>query len=145
MSPEAPEPFDSARILAVLDAHGVEYLLVGGVGARAHGARRDTYDIDLVPRSSDENFERLAAALRDLGARLRVGRMTDDEARRLPVIVDAATLRAFGSTTWTTDAGALDILLELPDRKGPEHLRRTRHSASRCGDRRGHGARRRPR
>lgn len=121
MSPEAPEPFDSARILATLDAHGVEYLLVGGVGARAHGARRETYDIDFVPRDTDENFDRLAAAMRELRARLRVGRMTDDEAQQLPVIVDAATLRGFGSSTWTTDAGPLDILAELPDRKGRRH------------------------
>ena len=28
--------------------------------------------------------------------------------------IDAATLRAFGSTTWTTDAGPLDVLRELP-------------------------------
>ena len=45
------------------------------------------------------------------GCAPRVGGMTDDEARQLPVIVDAATLRAFGSSTWTTDAGPLDILL----------------------------------
>lgn len=119
--PKAPEPFNSARILATLDAHEVEYLLVGGVGARAHGARRDTYDIDFVPRISDDNYDRLAAALRELDARLRVGGMTDEEARQLPVIVDASTLRSFGSSTWTTDAGPLDVLAELPDRDGHRH------------------------
>jgi hypothetical protein len=52
--------------------------------------------------------------LRELGARLRVAGLTDEEARHLPVTLDAATLRAFGSTTWTTDAGPLDVLRELP-------------------------------
>ncbi|MGH2703660.1 MAG: hypothetical protein ACRDJ4_00760 [Actinomycetota bacterium] len=32
--------------------------------------------------------------------------------------VDTATLRSFGSSTWTTDAGPLDILEELRDRAG---------------------------
>jgi non-homologous end joining protein Ku len=36
--------------------------------------------------------------------------MTDEEARSLPVVVDSPTLAAFGSTTWATDAGSIDIL-----------------------------------
>lgn len=46
--------------------------------------------------------------------------MTDEEARRLPVQLDAATLRAFGSSTWTTDAGPIDVLRELRDRRGAD-------------------------
>lgn len=46
--PEAS--FDPGRILAVLDQHNVEYILVGGLGARAHGALRPTSDIDCVPK-----------------------------------------------------------------------------------------------
>jgi hypothetical protein len=42
--------------------------------------------------------------------------MTDDEARKLPVRIDAATLESFGSSTWMTDAGPLDLLVELRDR-----------------------------
>lgn len=30
------------------------------------------------------------------------------------MIIDAATLHAFAATTWTTDAGPLDVLRELP-------------------------------
>lgn len=105
--------FDPEQIIAVFDAHRVEYIIVGGFGAQAHGARRQTFDIDVVPRPGDDNFDRLAAALRDLGARLRVGGMSDEDARRLPVIVDATTLRSFGSSTWMTDAGPVDVLGEL--------------------------------
>ena len=118
---DSDELFDPDRILATLDAHGVEYVLVGGLAARAYGAQRRTADVDCVPSTSAENFERLAAALRQLNARLRVGGMTDDEARQLPVTVDAATLESFGSSTWMTDAGPLDLLVELRDRDGGRH------------------------
>jgi hypothetical protein len=37
-----PDLFDLARILTTLDRHGVEYLVVGGLAARAHGATRPT-------------------------------------------------------------------------------------------------------
>ena len=66
-------PFDLERILCALQRHGVEYVLVGGLVARAHGAERPTEDVDFVPRSSEDNLNRLATALRELGARLRVG------------------------------------------------------------------------
>jgi hypothetical protein len=110
---EAPARFDPRRIVEVFDRHAVEYLVVGGFAAQAHGAKRQTFDIDVLPRGTDENLGRLAEALRELGARLRVGGLTDEEARLLPVTVDAVTLRSFGSSTWTTDAGPVDVLGEL--------------------------------
>jgi hypothetical protein len=109
------------RILAELDAGGVEYLLVGGLAARAHGAQRRTMDVGRVPNTTGINLERLAVALRHLNARLHVGGMTDEEARQLPVQLDAETLAAFGSSTWMTDAGPLDLLVELRDREGGRH------------------------
>jgi len=73
---------------------------------------------ECVPRGEPDNLRRLANALRQLGARLRMGGMTDDEARLLPVRLDAETLRSFGSSTWMTDARPIDILRELRDRTG---------------------------
>lgn len=67
--------FDPDRLLATLDAYAVEYVLVGGLAARVHGATRRTTDLDCVPDTSTENLERVAAALRHVGARLRVGGM----------------------------------------------------------------------
>jgi hypothetical protein len=125
--------FDPDRLLDVLDAHRVEYVLVGGFAARMYGATRRTADLDCVPLTSIENYERLAASLRELGARLRVAGMTDDEARGLPIVVDGETLRRFGTTTWMTDAGPLDLLVELRDAGGGRHsyedlaTRATRH------------------
>jgi hypothetical protein len=116
--PTEPTGFDLERILTTLDRHGVEYVMVGGLGARAHGATRPTEDVDFVPRSTGENLQRLADALRELGARLRVAGMSDEEARQLPIVVDGPTLAAFGSTTWATDAGSIDVLHDLPTATG---------------------------
>lgn len=110
--------FDPDRIPEVLDRHGVDYVLVGGVAARVHGAGRATVDIDCVPATDEENLQRLAGALAELGSCLRAGGISDEDARLLPLRLDAATLAAFGSFTWTTDAGPLDLLVELRDPAG---------------------------
>lgn len=115
------DEFDPDRILTALDRHGVDYVLVGGVAARVHGAGRATADIDCVPATTQENLRRLADVLTELGARLRVAGMSDEEARQLPLRLDAATLAAFGSSTWMTDAGPLDLLVELRDPEGGRH------------------------
>lgn len=111
-------PLDRARIVETLDRHGVEYLVVGGVGAQLHGATRPTADFDSVPATSEANLGRLAAALRELNAYLRVGGLTDDEARELPMQIDAASLARLDVSTWRTDAGDLDVLVHLRDRAG---------------------------
>lgn len=114
--PDGP-PHDLGRLIEVLDRHGVEYLIVGGVAAIGYGAERLTEDADCVVRRERANLDRLAGALRELHARLRIGGMTDAEARMLPVQVDAAALGSAGMTTWMTDAGPFDVLagLEAPD------------------------------
>lgn len=113
--------FDPDLVLAMLERHGVEYLLVGGLAARAYGAIRQTADVDCVPHTTLDNLDRVAAALTELNARLRVGGLSDEEARRLPVRIDARTLMSFGSSTWMTDAGPVDLLVELRDREGGRH------------------------
>jgi hypothetical protein len=62
--PAESAPFDLERILRTLDRHRVEYVLVGGLGARAHGATRPTEDVDFVPHAISDNLDRLADALR---------------------------------------------------------------------------------
>jgi hypothetical protein len=44
--------------------------------------------------------------------------MTDEGARQLPIKLDAHTLHSFGSSTWMTDAGPIDVLRDLRDRDG---------------------------
>src|SRR5580658_9371613 len=104
---------DLPRLIEVLDRHAVEYLIVGGAAAFAYGAERPTDDADCVVRRGRANLERLASALRELNARLRVGGMSDAEARMLPVQIDSTTLDMAGMSTWMTDAGPFDVLAGL--------------------------------
>lgn len=66
MAVEHP-PLDIDRILTTLERHQVDFLLVRGVAAIAHGALRPTGDLDCLARRSEENLERLARAMRELG------------------------------------------------------------------------------
>jgi hypothetical protein len=105
------------RLIEVLDRYEVEYLIVGGAAGYAYGAERPTGDEDCVVRRERANLDRLAGALRELHARLRVGGMTDAEAQTLPVRIDGTTLDRAGMSTWMTEAGPFDVLagLEAPD------------------------------
>jgi hypothetical protein len=116
-SPEEAGP-DLVRIVEVLDRHGVEYLIVGGIAARAYGAARETQDLDCVIRRSRANLAHLADALVELHAYLRVGGMSDDEMRALPVRVDSETLARSEMSTWRTDAGDIDLLADIPTGHG---------------------------
>jgi hypothetical protein len=87
--------------------------MVGGVAAIGYGAERPTEDADCVVRRERANLDRLAGALRELHARLRVGGMTDADAQALPVQIDATTLDLAGMSTWMTDAGPFDVLAGL--------------------------------
>lgn len=80
--------------------------------------RRPTEDADCVVRRDRANLARLAGALRELHARLRVAGLTDEEARQLPVQLDAVSLDMAGMTTWMTDAGPFDVLAGLEARDG---------------------------
>lgn len=48
MTQDGP-PLDVNRIVDVLARHQVEYVLVGGVSTRLHGALRPTDDLDCMP------------------------------------------------------------------------------------------------
>jgi len=63
-----------------------------------------TNDTDICYERSDENLERLATALRELGARLRG--VNED----VPFRLDARTLRVGDHFTFTTSAGSVDCL-----------------------------------
>lgn len=60
---------DVVEILAVLDAHDVRYLVIGGIAAVLFGAPFPTYDLDICPDERAEDAARLAAALTELEAK----------------------------------------------------------------------------
>lgn len=63
-------PLDPERLITTLAKHGVRYILIGAIAARLQGFPRLTADADITPSRDRENLTRLAAALRDLDARV---------------------------------------------------------------------------
>jgi hypothetical protein len=102
--PESEQAFDPFPALRALADAAVDFVVVGGVAGGAHGSSYPTYDLDVAYARNRENLERLAEALRSLGARLR-GAPTD-----VPFLLDARTLEAGAKFTFQTDMGDLDIL-----------------------------------
>lgn len=102
--------FQPDIILRSLAEHGVQFVLVGGLAAQAHGSPSLTADVDICYGRDAENLKRLAATLIDLAA---VRRGLPADTPRLPPL-DARTLRAGGLFTLMTRAGDFD-LLATPD------------------------------
>jgi len=80
----------------------VEFVVVGGLAAVAHGASRMTRDVDICCPMTEANFERLVEALRDLHAHFR-----DHRERALP---EARELAGYQNLYLETDWGELDVL-----------------------------------
>lgn len=59
-------------IIRVLNAAGVEFIVVGGLAVVAHGYGRLTHDVDLVIRLDPESVAKAFVALESLGFRPRV-------------------------------------------------------------------------
>jgi hypothetical protein len=100
-----PAAFDPGCLLRVLDEHQVAYVLIGGLAGALHGSPAMTNDADIVPDPDDANLERLAAALRDLGARIRVV----DDPDGIPFDPHPALLRTMHALNTTTRCGDLDL------------------------------------
>lgn len=96
-----------ARLLRALDEAGVEFIIVGGVAARAHGSARVTQDVDISYSRSAVNLERLVAALGPFRPYLR------GAPPGLPFEWSVETLRAGLNFTLTTRAGDIDLLGEI--------------------------------
>jgi hypothetical protein len=62
---------DQKELLAALNAHGVEYVVVGGHAAIAYGVARLTKDLDVLIRADEENSIAVYAALSEFGAPLQ--------------------------------------------------------------------------
>jgi hypothetical protein len=98
-------PLDPERLLRVLASHRVRYVLIGALAARLQGFPRVTADADITPAPETENLERLAAALRELDARV----YTESVPEGLAFDCSAATLARAGIWNLVTSAGRLDI------------------------------------
>lgn len=114
----ADVPFEPTRLLEVLERHGVRFVVIGAVAAIAQGYPLPTEDLDVTPERERGNLERLAAALRDLNARLR---LPNGQAQDFPI--EARFLGSVDSWTLTTDAGDLDLLFAPAGTRGYDDLR----------------------
>ncbi len=96
--------FDPLGALEALARRGVRFVVIGGVAGRLHGSPSLTRDLDVCHERTPDNLAALSDVLLAAHARLRG---VDEE---IPFLLDARTLRAGGSFTFTTDHGDLDIL-----------------------------------
>jgi hypothetical protein len=103
--------FRVGALLRALTGGGVDFVVIGGIAAVAHGSPQITQDLDITYAGDAANLERLGAVLTGLGATLRG--VTDD----VPFIPDGRTLRHARVLTLDTPDGALDVLAE-PDGSG---------------------------
>jgi hypothetical protein len=95
-----------ALLVALADAN-VEFIVVGGVAAAAHGAVRTTLDLDIVYRRTPANIAALVTALRPLGPYLR------GAPPGLPFAWEERTVTHGLNFTLITDAGEIDLLGEI--------------------------------
>lgn len=96
--------FQPKQLLRSLLAHGVDFVVIGGLAGMARGSSYPSYDLDLAYARDSENLERLAATLRELGATLR------GAPAGLPFQLDAKSLSEGANFTFDTRFGPLDIL-----------------------------------
>ena len=97
--------FRPTALLRVLIAHGVDFVVVGGVAMSGHGSARFTNDLDICYATDQANLEALGAAMMELGARLRG--VSDD----VPFVPDARALRRASILTLESPEGNIDLLV----------------------------------
>lgn len=98
---------DYERIISLLVAGGVEFVIVGGAAATAHGSSRLTADLDVVYSRSTENIKCLVDTLQPLQPKLR------GVSEEVHFRWDEETIRKGFNFTLITSAGALDLLGEI--------------------------------
>ncbi len=94
-------------LLRALSEAQVEFILIGGVAAAAHGSPRATQDVDIVYARSRENLQRVVAALGPFAPALR------GAPPGLPFRLDAPTIAAGLNFTLVTSLGWIDLLGEV--------------------------------
>lgn len=90
----------------LVDGH-VDFIIVGGVAARAHGSSRFTDDLDIVYRRDRANVSRLVDSLAPLSPYLR------GAPPGLPFQWQTETLWRGLNFTLTTSLGPVDVLGEI--------------------------------
>lgn len=98
---------DYERLIRTLVEGRVDFIIVGGLAAVAHGSARLTQDVDAVYSRSPDNIRRLVDTLRPLHPYLR------GAPPNLPFRWDEASVRRGLNFTLTMEVGDLDLLGEI--------------------------------
>jgi hypothetical protein len=117
----ASAPLDPERIIQTLARHEVAYILIGALAARLQGFPRLTADADITPARDPDNLEKLAAALRELDARV----FTESVPEGLPFDCSAETLARAELWNLVTSAGRLHLAFKPSGTEGFEDLARS--------------------
>lgn len=113
--------FQPEELIRRLVNAGVEFVIIGGLAAQAHGSTSITRDLDVcIPRDL-ETLQRLAIVLRNIAA---VRRGLPIDAPPMPAL-DARTLRAGSLFTLDTAFGPFDLLANPDPGFDYETLRRS--------------------
>lgn len=116
----SPAPLDPELLFTTLAKHRVEYVLIGALAARLQGFPRLTADADVTPARDPANLARLAAALRELGAKV----YTESVPEGLAFDCSAVTLGRADLWNLVTRAGRLDIAFVPSGTEGFDDLAR---------------------
>ena len=101
-------PLDPERLMKALTRHKVKFVMIGALAARMHGFPRFTADMDITPAEDKENLEHLAAALRELDAKV----YTESVPEGLHFDCSASALGRARMWNLVTNAGRIDIAFE---------------------------------
>ncbi len=104
-------------LLERLVRHEVEFVVIGGYAAMAHGSTYVTFDVDVCTPLTGTNLERIHAAFADLHP---YHRMTPQE---IPFTLPADMEHGFKNIYLKTDLGQIDCLGILPDLGDYEFVR----------------------
>ncbi len=107
---------DYRQLISLLAGAGVEFILIGGVAAVAHGSTRLTKDLDIVYRRTEENVSRLVRVLAPYHPYLR------GAPPGLPFEWSERTIWNGLNFTLTTSLGALDLFGEITGGGGYDEL-----------------------
>jgi hypothetical protein len=121
----SPSHLDPKRILSTLVKREVEFVVIGAIAAIAQGGPLITEDLDITPARGGGNLERLATALKELNARLRIP--SDPSGVEFPI--EPRFLGTVDSWTLKTPSGDIDLLFAPSGTAGYEDLKRGAVSA----------------
>ena len=104
------------QVLEILSRGEIQFIVVGGLAAIAHGNARSTYDVDVVYSRTRENIQKLVQVIAPFQPYLR------GAPPGLPFKWNEKTIRMGLNFTLTTTLGDIDLLGEVTGAGNYEQL-----------------------